>query len=79
MSRKTSSLNLRELAEHIKGNPNIYISGNLAIMRGLNSAIDTKIMDMVRTPQYVELGRIVMITAGKATFSINLKAIMRAC
>lgn len=72
MSRKTSSLNPRELAAHIKGNPNIYISGNLAIMRGLNSAIDTKIMDMVRTPQYVELGRIVMITAGTATFSINL-------
>lgn len=72
MRRKTSSLNPRELAQHIKRNPNIYISGNLAIMRGLNSVIDTKIMDMVRTPQYVELGRIVIITAGTATFSINL-------
>lgn len=72
MNRKISSLNPRELAKHIKWNPNIYISENLAIIRGLNMIIGTKIMDMVRTPQYVELGRIVMITAGSATFSINL-------
>lgn len=58
--------------EHVKGNPHIYVSGNFAIMRSLNSAIGTKIMDMVRTPQYVMLGRIVLITAGTATFEINL-------
>lgn len=69
---KTPTLNLPTLLEHVKGNPYIYVSGNFAIMRRLNSAIDTKILDMVRTPQLVMLGRIVMITAGTATFNINL-------
>lgn len=60
------------LVEHTKGNPHIYVSGNFAIMKSLNSAIDTRIMDIVRTPQYVMLGRIVLISAGTATFEINL-------
>lgn len=72
MDIKTLQLNLATLVEHIKGNPHIYVSGNFAIMRSLNSAIDTKILNMVRTPQYVELGRIVLITAGTAIFRINL-------
>ena len=69
----TMPLNLSILIEHVKGNPNICVSGNFAIMRSLNSAIDTRIMDMVRTPQYVMLGRIVLITSGIATFEINLR------
>lgn len=68
----TTMMNPSTLMEHVKGNPHIYVSGNFAIMRSLNSAIDTRIMDMVRTPQYVMLGRIVLITAGTATFEINL-------
>lgn len=66
------ALNLQTIMHHVKGNPNIYVADNFAIMRSLNSAIDTKIIDMVRTPQYVILGRIVMITEGNATFEINL-------
>lgn len=65
-------LNLQTLMNHVKGNPYIYVADNFAIMRCLNSAIDAKIIDMVRTPQYVMLGRIVMITDGSATFEINL-------
>lgn len=68
----TMQINPSALVEHIKGNPHIYVSGNFAIMKSLNSAIDTRIMDMVRTPQYVMLGRIVLISAGTATFEINL-------
>lgn len=65
-------INTSTLMEYVMGNPHIYISGNFVIMRRLNTAIDTRIMDMVRTPQYVMLGRIVLITAGTATFEINL-------
>lgn len=72
MKRKVSSLNLATMKEHIKDNPYIYVSGNFALLRSLNSAVDTKIIDMVRTPQYVQSGRMVLITAGTATFSINL-------
>lgn len=66
------TLNLQALLHYVKGNPYIYVADNFAIMRCLNSAIDSKIIDMVRTPQYVILGRIVMITNGTATFEINL-------
>lgn len=72
MNRNTITLNLQTLMEHITDNPHIYVSGDFAIMTSINSAIDTKIIDMVRTPQYVQLGRIVLITSGTATFSINL-------
>ena len=68
----TMQINPSELVEHIKGNPHIYVSGNFAIMKSLNSAIGTRIMDMVQTPQYVMLGRTVLISAGTATFEINL-------
>lgn len=71
-SNITMQINLSTLLEQVKGNPHIYVSGNFAIMRSLNSAIDTRILDMVRIPQYVMLGRIVLITAGTATFEINL-------
>ncbi len=65
-------INPSALVEYVKGNPHIYVSGNFAMMRSLNSAINTRIMDMVRTPQYVMLGRVVLITAGTANVEINL-------
>ena len=66
------SLRPAELVNFTAGNPNAYVSGDLAIMRSLHTIKDTPIMAMVRTPQYVELGRIVTVTAGTASFSINL-------
>ncbi len=66
------TLHPSELMNFTAGNPDTYVSGDLAIMRRLHTIKDTPIMDMVRTPQYVELGRIVIITAGTAAFSINL-------
>ena len=66
------SLRPSELMNFTAGNPDVYVSGDLAIMRSLHTIKDTPIMAMVRTPQYVELGRIVTVTAGTASFSINL-------
>ena len=66
------SLRPSELVNFTAGNPDVYVLGDLAIMRSLHTIKDTPIMAMVRTPQYVELGRIVTVTAGTASFSINL-------
>ena len=71
MSRE-KSLRPSELVNFMAGNHDVYVSGDLAIMRSLHTIKDTPIMAMVRTPQYVELGRIVTVTAGTASFSINL-------
>lgn len=49
-----------------------FVSGDFAIMRNIHSVLDTPLIEMVRTPQYVELGRVVVITGGCATYSINL-------
>ena len=68
----TKSLDISALLEHVRDNPYIYISGNFVIMRRINSVIAPKILDMVRLPQYVMLGRIVLITDGTAKFDINL-------
>ena len=70
--RRGKSLRPSELVSFTAGNPDVYVSGDLAVMRSLHTIKDTPIMAMVRTPQYVELGRIVTVTAGSASFSINL-------
>lgn len=69
---KAKTLRPSELMNYTAGNPKAYVLGDLAIMRSLHTIKDTPIMEMVRTPQYVELGRILMVTAGTAAFSINL-------
>ncbi len=72
MRRKTPSLHPNDLMKHAAGNPHVYVSGDLAILRSLHSVSATPILEMVRSPQYVELGRVVLITAGEASFDINL-------
>ncbi len=68
----TAFLKPSELVRHSTGNPHVYYSGEFAMIRSLNSIKDTVILDMVRTPQLVEFGRVVLITGGTATFCINL-------
>lgn len=69
---KTAFLRPLDLVKHTAGNPHVYYSGEFAMIRSLNSIRDTVILDMVRTPQLVEFGRVVLITGGTATFCINL-------
>lgn len=70
---KTAFLQPTELVRHTTGNPNVYSSGEFVMMRSIRSIKDTIILDMVRTPQLVELGRIVLVTGGSAIFDINLQ------
>ena len=72
MSNERTRLHPSELIRYAENNRNLYVSGDFAIMRSLHSLMNTPVMEMVRTPQYVELGRIVTVTAGTASFSINL-------
>ena len=72
MSVNPSSLRPSNLLRQTGGSNEIYVSEDIAILHSLRPLIETSAADMLHTPQYVELGRIVLVTSGKATYNINL-------
>ena len=72
MSVNPSSLRPSNLLRQTGGSSEIYVSEDIAILRSLRPLIEAFATDMLHTPQYVELGRIVLVTSGKATYNINL-------
>ena len=53
-------------------NTDIYVSEECVIFYDARALLHTPILKMVNTPQMVELGRIMRVKAGSATFVINL-------
>lgn len=72
MSTKTSILRPSFLLRQTGVNSEVYVSEDIAILHSLEPLKHTSSADMLHTPQYVELGRIVLVTRGKATHQINL-------
>ena len=60
---------LQTLAHH---NPDIYISEECVIFYDARALLNTPILNIVSTPQMVEVGRIMRVKAGSATIVINL-------
>ena len=72
MPVKHNTLNPSDLLQYIGRNDDLYVSEDIAIMRSLIPLKTSSTVNALHTPQYVELGRIVLVTAGKATHHINL-------
>ena len=72
MSVNPSPLRPSNLLRQTGGSSEIYVSEDIAILHSLRPLIEASAADMLHTPQYVELGRIVLVTSGKATYNINL-------
>ena len=72
MSADPSPLRPSNLLRQTGGSSEIYVSEDVAILHSLRPLIEASAADMLLTPQYVELGRIVLVTSGKATYNINL-------
>ena len=72
MPVKQNTLNPSNLLQYLGRNENLYVSEDIAILRSLLPLKSSATLDALHVPQYIELGRIVLVTAGKATHSINL-------
>ena len=72
MSVNPSSLRPSNLLRQTGGSSEIYVSEDIAILHSLLPLKSSATVDALHTPQYIELGRIVLVTAGKATHQINL-------
>lgn len=72
MSVNPSPLRPSNLLRQTGGSSEIYVSEDIAILHSLLPLKSSATLDALHTPQYVELGRIVLVTAGKATHQINL-------
>lgn len=72
MSIKQNTLSPSNLLQYVGRNDNLYVSEDIAILRSLLPLKTSATVDALHTPQYVELGRIALVTAGKATHHINL-------
>ena len=72
MSVHPSSLRPSNLLRQTGGSSEIYVSEDIAILHSLLPLKSSATVDALHTPQYIELGRIVLVTAGKATHQINL-------
>ena len=72
MPIKQNTLNPTNLLQYLGRNDNLYVSEDIAILRSLLPLKSSATVDALHTPQYVELGRIVLVTSGKATYNINL-------
>lgn len=53
-------------------NDEVFVSSDLVMMHSLHSLLQTPMRQMIRTPQYVEMGRVILVSAGQATYDINL-------
>lgn len=72
MSLKQITLTPSRLLRYVGRNDNLYVSEDIAILRSLIPLKTSATVEALHTPQYVELGRIVLVTGGKATHHINL-------
>lgn len=72
MPKAPKSLNPAQLLLQTGGSRDIYVSDDIAILHSLAPLRDSSAAELLHTPQYVELGRIVIVTGGHATHSINL-------
>ena len=72
MSTKTSLLRPSFLLQQTGMSSEVYVSEDIAILHSLEPLKHISSVDMLHTPQYVELGRIVLVTSGTATYKINL-------
>ena len=72
MPIKTKALTPSFLLEQTGASEEVFISEDIAILHSLRPLKDSSAADILHTPQYVELGRIVLVTKGTATHNINL-------
>ena len=72
MSRKITTLAPALLRVHAPQSNDIYASEDIAILRSLRPLMSSSAVELIHTPQYVELGRILLVTGGKAVHQINL-------
>ena len=72
MSVNPSPLRPSNLLRQTGGSSEIYVSEDIAILHSLRPLVEASAAELLHTPQYVELGRIVLVTDGKATHHINL-------
>lgn len=72
MSRKITTLAPALLKVHASQSSDIYASEEVAILRSLRPLMSSSAVELIHTPQYVELGRILLVTGGKAVHQINL-------
>lgn len=72
MRIKTKALTPSFLLEQTGASEEVFISEDIAILHSLRPLKDSSAADILHTPQYVELGRIVLVTKGTATHNINL-------
>lgn len=72
MSVNSRSLHPSNLLRQTGSSSEIYVSEDIAILHSLRPLMEASAAEMLQTPQYVELGRIVLVTGGRATHHINL-------
>lgn len=72
MSRKITTLAPVHLREHVAESREVYTSEDIAILRSLRPLKASPAVELLHTPQYVELGRILLVTCGTAVHQINL-------
>ena len=72
MSRKITTLAPALLRVHAPQSNDIYASEDIAILRSLRPLMSSSAVELIHAPQYVELGRILLVTGGKAVHQINL-------
>ncbi len=67
-----STLNPATLHEFAQQNTDIYIGKDCVIFNDVRKLLGTSILKKVSTPQMVEVGRVIIVTSGHASFVINL-------
>lgn len=72
MSQRISSISPSNLKAMVPGNTDLYVSEDIAILRSLKSLKASPAADLIHTPQYIEVGRILLVTRGRAVYEINL-------
>lgn len=72
MSQRISSISPSNLKAMVPGNTDLYVSEDIAILRSLKSLKASPAADLIHTPQYIEVGRILLVTRGRAVHEINL-------
>lgn len=66
------TLNPSHLLLQTGGSQEVYSSEDIAILHSLRPLKESSAADLLHTPQYVELGRVMLVTKGNATHQINL-------
>lgn len=72
MKRQTNTLTPQLLNTLVGQHPNLFVLENFVYMRDVRMVVTHPMLDMVRTPQYVGVGRLLYTLAGVATVRINL-------